>query len=59
MQYVEMEYVYLLFFVDLNMVNVKLVSFGGSFSEMFDGVEVVNYCYLSIVRSFYLIVNML
>ncbi|GFD68048.1 DUF3379 family protein [Alteromonas sp. KUL106] len=57
MQYAEMEHAHSLLPVDLNMVNAKLASFGGSFSEMLDGVEVANYCHLSTVRSLHLIVN--
>ncbi|CAB9493219.1 MULTISPECIES: DUF3379 family protein [Alteromonas] len=57
MQYAEMETAHSLLPADLNMVNAKLASFGGSFSEMLDGVEVVNYCHLSTVRSLHLIVD--
>ncbi|AEA97493.1 hypothetical protein BM526_05520 [Alteromonas mediterranea] len=57
MQYAEMEHAHSLLPVDLNMVNAKLASFGGSLSEMLDGVEVANYCHLSTVRSLHLIVN--
>ena len=57
MQYAEMEHAHSLLPVDLNMVNAKLASFGGSFSEMLDGVEVANYCHLSTVRSLHLIVD--
>ena len=57
MQYAEMESAHSLLPADLDMVNAKLASFGGSFSEMLDGVEVVNYCHLSTVRSLHLIVN--
>jgi len=57
MQYAEMEHAHSRLPVDLNMVNAKLASFGGSFSEMLDGVEVANYCHLSTVRSLHLIVN--
>ncbi len=57
MQYAEMEHAHSLLPVDLNMVNAKLASFGGSLSEMLDGIEVANYCHLSTVRSLHLIVN--
>ena len=57
MQYAEMETAHSLLPADLNMVNAKLASFGGSFNEMLDGVEVVNYCHLSTVRSLHLIVD--
>ena len=57
MQYAEMETAHSLLPADLDMVNAKLASFGGSFSEMLDGVEVVNYCHLSTVRSLHLIVD--
>ena len=57
MQYAEMEHAHSLLSVDLNMVNAKLASFGGSLSEMLDGIEVANYCHLSTVRSLHLIVN--
>lgn len=57
MQYAEMETAHSLLPADLNMVNAKLASFGGSFSEMLDGVEVVNYCHLSTVRSLHLILD--
>ncbi|XLP08374.1 DUF3379 family protein [Alteromonas marina] len=57
MQYAEMEHAHSLLPVDLNIVNAKLASFGGSFSEMLDGVEVANYCHLSTVRSLHLIVD--
>ena len=57
MQYAEMEHARSLLPVDLNMVNAKLASFGGSLSEMLDGIEVANYCHLSTVRSLHLIVN--
>ena len=57
MQYAEMEHAHSLLPVDLNMVNAKLASFGGSFSEMLDGLEVANYCHLSTVRSLHLIVD--
>ena len=52
-----MEHAHSLLPVDLNMVNAKLASFGGSLSEMLDGIEVANYCHLSTVRSLHLIVN--
>jgi len=57
MQYAEMEHAHSLLPVDLNMVNAKLASFGGSFRGMLDGVAVANYCHLSTVRSLHLIVN--
>jgi len=57
MQYAEMEHAHSLLPVDLNMVNAKLASFGASFNEMLDGVEVANYCHLSTVRSLHLIVD--
>ena len=57
MQYAEMETAHSLLPADLDMVNAKLASFGGSFNEMLDGVEVVNYCHLSTVRSLHLIVD--
>ncbi|TKB05114.1 DUF3379 domain-containing protein [Alteromonas portus] len=57
MQYAEMETAHSLLPADLDMVNAKLASFGGSFSEMLEGVEVVNYCHLSTVRSLHLIVD--
>ena len=57
MQYAEMETAHSLLPADLDMVNAKLASFGGSFSEMLDGVEVVNYCHLSTVRSLHLILD--
>ena len=57
MQYAEMEHAHSLLPVDLNIVNAKLASFGGSLSEMLDGIEVANYCHLSTVRSLHLIVN--
>ncbi|OJF67511.1 hypothetical protein BK026_01130 [Alteromonas sp. V450] len=57
MQYAEMEHAHSLLPVDLNMVNAKLASFGGSFNEMLDGIEVANYCHLSTVRSLHLIVD--
>jgi hypothetical protein len=57
MQYADMEQAHSLLPVDLNMVNAKLASFGASFNEMLDGVEVANYCHLSTVRSLHLIVN--
>ena len=57
MQYADMEQAHSLLPVDLNMVNAKLASFGASFNEMLDGVEVANYCHLSTVRSLHLIVD--
>lgn len=57
MQYADMEQAHSLLPVDLNMVNAKLASFGVSFNEMLDGVEVANYCHLSTVRSLHLIVD--
>ncbi|MEC8298368.1 DUF3379 family protein [Alteromonas abrolhosensis] len=57
MQYAEVERAHSQLPVDLNMVNAKLASFGGSFSQMLEGVEVANYCHLSTVRSLHLIVN--
>lgn len=57
MQYAELEKAHTQVPVDLNMVNAKLASFGASFNQMLDGVEVANYCHLSTVRSLHLIVE--
>ena len=57
MQYAKVEQAHSKLPVDLNMVNAKLASFGASFSDMIDGVEVANYCHLSSIRSLHLIVN--
>ncbi len=57
MQYAELEKAHSQLPVDLNMVNAKLASFGASFNEMLEGVEVANYCHLSTVRSLHLIVD--
>ncbi|BFT30934.1 DUF3379 domain-containing protein [Alteromonas sp. D210916BOD_24] len=56
-QYADREKAHTLLPVDLNMVNAKLASFGASFNQMLDGVEVANYCHLSTVRSLHLIVE--
>lgn len=43
--------------VDLRQVNMKLASFGASFTDMIGDVRVVNYCHLDNVRSLHLIVD--
>ncbi|MBB67088.1 MAG: hypothetical protein CMP19_06105 [Rickettsiales bacterium] len=57
MQYAETERAHTLLPVDLEQVNAKLASFGGTFTDMIGDVEVVNYCHLSTVRSLHLIVD--
>jgi hypothetical protein len=57
MQYADVEESHSLLPVDLNMVNAKLASFGASFNEMIDGVEVANYCHLSTIQSLHLIID--
>ena len=57
MQYAEVEEAHSLLPVDLNMVNAKLASFGASFSDMIEGIEVANYCHLNTVRSLHLIID--